>query len=192
VRTCYGESVRCAITLVCATVLVACEEVDDSFDEERVSGTAIGVTGGFVTSHDGVFTAVFPPGALRETFVITVRVADDAPRSLGAAYSVQGMASIDAPIFLEYRYAIPQVDGRDPMRLDIARQSNESWLPLPRVGHNENTQTVSASDATVAWAYALIEDHAASGPEGDETTDTDAPTESGESGETGDAPRRID
>ena len=170
---------------MCATVLVACEEVDDSFEEESVNGTIIGVTGGFVTSYDGVFTAVFPPDALRETYVITVRVVEDAPRSLGAAYSVQGMASIEAPIFLEYRYAIPQVEGRDPMRLHIGRQSNASWSPLMRVDHNESTQTVSASDDTVALAYALIE-----------TPDTDAPSDSGdsgESGETGDSdPRRIE
>jgi hypothetical protein len=175
--------VRFAIALVCATVLVACEEVDDTFNEESVSGTTIGVTGGFVTSHDGVFTAVFPPGALRQTYVITVRIVEDAPRSLGAAYSVQGMASIDAPIFLEYRYAIPQVDGRDPMRLDIGRQSNEHWLPLPRVDHNESTQTVSASDATVALAYALIEQ---------EPLDPDAAMESGESGESGDGDPQRD
>jgi hypothetical protein len=176
--------VRLAIALVCATVLVACEEVDDTFDEESVSGTTIGVTGGFVTSHDGVFTAVFPPGALRDTYVITVRVVEDAPRSLGIAYSVQGMASIEAPIFLEYRYAIPQVEGRDPMRLDIGRQSNEHWLPLPRVDHNESTQTVSATDTTVALAYALIEQ---------QPIDTDAPTESSESGDSGDTdPRRDD
>jgi hypothetical protein len=188
--------VRFAIALLCATGLVACEEVDDSFhDAESVSGTIIGVTGGFVTSHDGVFTAVFPPGALRQTYVITVRVVDDAPRSLGTAYSVQGMASIEAPIFLEYRYAMPQVEGRDPMRLDIARQSGEHWLPLQRVDHNESTQTVSASDATVALAYALIEDHAPSGLGGDDAPgpEPDPIASSGESGDTGDGdPRRDD
>jgi hypothetical protein len=169
--------------------LLACEVDDDPIDEALI-GTALGPTGGFVTSNDGIFTAVFPPGALYETVVITVRSAEGVPESLGNAYSVQGAVAIATPVYLEYRFTLAQIEGHELDAIGVARANGRRWEPLVRVDLDEHTQTVTASDTALANAYGLVageaalaDEEAGSSDDGGETSDPpttsdDAPTRS--------------
>ncbi len=141
--------------------------------DDGAAGKSIGNAGGFVTSSDGVFTVVFPPGSLAETTLVTVSPSSDAPISLGIPYGVQGPAGLSAPIFIEYRYTLAQVQGRDLDKLNLGGASSDRWEPLTRTSLNLDAQTVTATTPTLAIAYGLIEG-GVTDPTG---TDTEAPTD---------------
>ena len=162
-----SQSLRQLAFISSAALLCGCSGTLDQ--EDAAAGKDIGASGGFVTSADGVFTVVFPPGALTQPTVVSIAATAEAPESLGTAYSVQGPTSLEVPVLAEYRYTLAQVQGRDVQDLNIGASAGAGWDRLMRVSLDENTQTVAAEVPALAGAYGLIEGAGGSGTD----TDTD-------------------
>ncbi len=174
-----------ALCLAVTALALACGSIDEENDVP--AGKGIGIAGGFVTSADGAFTVVFPPGALTENTLVTLQPASgDVPPSLGLSYSVSGPGGLASPIFLEYRYTLAQLGDRAPEDLNLAAAGTDRWDALGDVMVDPNLQTVSASTPSLALAFGLIQgvggavdtdgpdaDADTDGPDTDSASDTD-------------------
>ncbi|MEM6290942.1 MAG: VCBS repeat-containing protein [Myxococcota bacterium] len=177
-----------ALCFAATSLALACGAIDE--ENDAPVGKGIGAAGGFVTSADGAFSVVFPPGALVENTLVTVAPSADAPASLGLSYNISGPAGLASPIFLEYRYTLPQLGDRAPEDINLAAAGADRWDALDDVMVDPNLQTVTASTPSLALAFGLIEgaggsvdtdgtdaDGSSGGTDTDDATETDADTD---------------
>lgn len=143
-----------ALTLTSCTVGLGCGSTLD--DPEGTPGQSIGASGGYVSSADGVFTVVFPPGSLLETTLVSVTPASDAPESIATPYAITGPSALGGEIYLQYRYTIAQVQNREVENLRLGASTGDRWDELPDPIVDTQLQTVRASSTTLAPAFGLV------------------------------------
>lgn len=196
---CYVQPVKCLpLGVLCGAALClvgACKSDETSTTVRRLIGT----DGGQITSHDGVLTLLFLPGALDQEEEIVIAPSDTPPRIFGPAYRVRPDVDLNVAAEVTYRRVLPN----DPTGTAVAaiRRADFSagaanWVPLPRTELDERNDLVGGIDTEISLFYAMIEDAdpdiatgsttATTMETGDETT-VGMPTTSGPMTDTSDA-----
>ncbi len=149
--------------------------------DARAVRATIGPMGGQVSSHDGVLTILILPGALErdETFVVTP--SETPPPSFGDAYRVKPDIDLAVGAEITYTGALPD-DPQGAAVASIRREDYEafsgSWIKLPTVELDIDSQSVTGIDNEVSVFYGLLEGGQPSGTTstttGTESTDGDA------------------
>jgi hypothetical protein len=171
-----------------AVLLVAIAGCTD--EPAQVVRKTIGPEGGQVSSHDGVLSLLFHPGALPRATEIEVFPSDRPPPAFGPAYRVKPDLDLEVAMDVTYHGALPD----DPARSAIAairRQHFEdgvgSWVGLPVTEVDPDKQLIAGLDAELSLYYGLLED--AMDPPSPSTTDPSTTTDDPTGGsDTGDPP----
>ena len=134
----------------CALVLVAiarCGSSSPSNPNDAPTSAVIGTTGGTITSADGVFDVIVPPGAVSSDVTMTVTPTNVAPAgALGLAYGVEPLATVlQAPVTLVFHYASVNLDGTDPSTLFASTTNGTIWQNLPDPLWSAASKTISGT-----------------------------------------------
>ena len=129
-------------------------------DAPEVVRVTIGREGGQATSHDGVLTLLFQPGALAGDTEIEIAPSDRPPMTFGQAYRVKPDVDMMVPIDVTYRGDLPT----DPTTAAVAAIHREdfelgsgAWIGLPVLELDEANGLVAGVDTELSLYYALLE-----------------------------------
>ncbi len=155
---------------VASGLLEGCKEDDDP----RTTRAVIGSDGGQISSHDGVLTLLFLPGALDGDEEVTISPSDTPPLIFGPAYRVKPDVELAINAEVTYARALPN----DPTGTAVAairkadfESGNGMWIKLPTIELDESNDLVTATDSEISLFYGLLQGDDVSG-----TTSTGAPT----------------
>ncbi|MBL4686193.1 MAG: VCBS repeat-containing protein, partial [Nannocystaceae bacterium] len=165
--------------LIATPLLAAGCIADDAMVASDSDGPAlvtIGPSGGMASSSDGIFTIVFPPGALSESIEIEISETFDASVGhIGPAFRVKPDIALNMELQGIYRYTTAIVGDRDEQILTIGIDQGGFWNPLERTALDTATKRVTAVDTEISFNYGLVEDSSLQPPS--ETTSTDGADE---------------
>lgn len=167
-------------------MLAGCNESDDP----RCVRTSVGRGGGQVSSHDGVLTLVFVPGALENAEEIEICPSDSPPLIFGPAYRVKPDVSLQLDAEVTYARRLPN----DPTGVAVAairkadfEAGNGNWIKLPSIEVDTQNELVTATDSELSLFYGLLQGDDVSGTTSSTTAgvttvgDTDPPDSAEES-----------
>lgn len=171
---CYVASVqRRALAAWCAACLlgaVGCGE-----DASTTVTRTIGPEGGQVSSHDGVLTVLFLPGALEENQEISIAPSDAPPKAFGPVYRVK--PDVDLKIGAEVSFQHPLPDDEDTAAVGAIRREafasgNARWVSLGRSELSESADFVAAIDGELSMFYTVLDSGVAGTTTGPPSTGT--------------------
>lgn len=143
---------------ILALVPLAVVGCDDGRDD--VARQVIGPAGGLVSSHDGVLTLVFQPGALIEDHEIEIFPSDEPPLIFGPAYRVKPDIELRVDVEVSYRRVLPSnTDGVAvaAIRLEDYEAEQGHWVALPRLAIDVPSGAVLATDSQLSLYYGMVE-----------------------------------
>jgi hypothetical protein len=173
-------------------LVVALAGCGDDAEPAKLVRRSIGADGGVISSHDGVLTIVFQPGALTETTSIEIFPSAEPPDAFGPAYRVRPNIPLEVDAEIEYRGGLPaDVDAAAIGAIRLADYEDEkgSWRPLPTIMLDVENGSVLALDSELSLYYALLDD--ADGSSDSSSTD-DGESSSSDTGSTEDSGSSTD
>ncbi len=128
-------------------------------DPPELVRKTIGPAGGLVSSHDGVLTLVFVPGALTSGQEIEIFPSDEPPPVFGPAYRVKPDIELEVNVEVTYRRTLPDNTSAvavSTIRLNDYTEDMGHWVALPRLHLDEESGTVFGSDPELSLYYGLV------------------------------------